>query len=61
MRSAGFTSASAEPRATHTSSALKRSTFEGELYLIVQNEAGGIVLPCSHDAGEKVRQFFSPP
>jgi hypothetical protein len=28
-----------------------------ELYLIVQNEAGGVVLPCSPDAGEKVRQF----
>ena len=28
-----------------------------ELYLIVQNEAGGVVLPCSPDKGEKVRQL----
>ena len=32
-----------------------------ELYLIVQDNDGGIVVPCSPDPGEKVRQFALNP
>src|SRR6476660_7480088 len=28
-----------------------------ELYLIVQDDNGGVVVPCNPDHGEKVRQF----